>query len=70
MNSQSTPSSTSLRALYLIVAASVSMVIALVAGILVCVTGKSIVDAILYGGGVFVAFMTLSIAMITVLSMP
>lgn len=46
------------------------MVIALVAGILVCFTGKSVVDAILYGGGVFVAFMTLSIAVITVLSMP
>lgn len=70
MNSQSTPPTTNLRVLYLIIAASVSMLIALVAGILVCATGKSIADAVLYGGGVFVAFMTLSIAMITVLSMP
>lgn len=42
-----------LKILWVLIAALVSLVVALVAGILVSTTGASIAEAILYGGGAF-----------------
>ncbi|MFE5793537.1 hypothetical protein ACFQ8C_13320 [Streptomyces sp. NPDC056503] len=47
------------RILAVLLAASLGLVVALVAGILVSTTGTSLAEAFLYGGGAFAVSMTL-----------
>lgn len=70
MSTQSAPPSVGMRILCVTVAALLSTVVALVAGILISSTGAPLAEAVLYGGGAFIAVMTLSLTVLTVLGLP
>ncbi|MFF1279210.1 hypothetical protein ACGFT2_25395 [Streptomyces sp. NPDC048514] len=70
MSTQSAPPTIGMRVLYITIAALLSAVVALIAGILIRTTGVSLAQAVLYGGGAFIAVMTLSLAVLTVLGLP
>ncbi|MFI1705509.1 hypothetical protein [Streptomyces griseoruber] len=54
----------SLKILWVLIAALVSLVVALVAGILISTTGVSLAETVLYGGGVFGAALVVLLAVL------
>jgi hypothetical protein len=56
------------KALWVLVAALVSLVVALVAGMLATATGAPLAAATLYGGGAFATSMLLCLAVLSALS--
>ncbi|MFF2851760.1 hypothetical protein ACFVT5_36315 [Streptomyces sp. NPDC058001] len=46
-----------------------SLLIAVVAGVLSCQTGARVAGAVLYGGGAFIGWMTLCLAVLTALGL-
>ncbi|WP_406393585.1 hypothetical protein OG806_24000 [Streptomyces sp. NBC_00882] len=70
MSTQSAPPAIGMRILCITIAALLSTVVALIAGILISTTGVPLAEAVLYGGGAFIAVMTLSLVVLTVLGLP
>jgi hypothetical protein len=59
------PPTPALKALWVLVAALFSLVVALMAGLLVSTTEVALAEAILYGGGAFAVCMTLCLGVLT-----
>lgn len=57
------------QALFLVLALVVSALVAVVAGVLRHATGTGVADSVLYGGGAFVLWMTLSVTVLAVLGL-
>ncbi|MFF4185017.1 hypothetical protein ACFYZ9_17635 [Streptomyces sp. NPDC001691] len=55
--------------LFLLLALVSSSLVAVVAGVLSCATGTSIAGSVLYGGGAFILWMTLSVTVLTALGL-
>ncbi|MDW4903396.1 hypothetical protein RB625_33865 [Streptomyces californicus] len=70
MSTQTAPPTIGMKILYITIAALLSVVIALIAGILISSTGAPLAEAVLYGGGAFIAVMTMSLTVLTVLGLP
>jgi hypothetical protein len=67
LSTQTSPSSRSVKALWVLVAALFSLVVALIAGMLASTTGISVAQSVLYGGGAFAGTMLLCLAVLSAL---
>ena len=65
MSAPSTTNPASVKALWVLVSALFSLVVAIVAGILTAASGETVIRAFLYGGGTFAGAMLLCLAVLS-----